>query len=76
MDKSERSNLKDILATLKATQERKRRLQKKLSAIGRQLRYDDSIAEIKLQEYLEVNESLRGVRIYEAQLCWLKNRMV
>jgi len=54
--------------------EKRRRLQNKLRLLGRELRYNDMTPD-KLDEYQKVNEELRIVRIFEAELTFAKNTL-
>lgn len=66
---------KDASGLLKSIREKKRRLCKKIAVLGRKLRYDDESKEAYINEYLDVNDQLKAVRIYEAELCHTVNRL-
>lgn len=67
--------IKDASGLLKSIREKKRRLCKRIALLGRKLRYDDESKEANINEYLEVNDQLKAVRIYEAELCHTVNRL-
>lgn len=66
---------KDTSGLLKSIREKKRRLCKRIAVLGRKLRYDEQSKEENITEYLEVNDQLKAVRIYEAELCHTVNRL-
>lgn len=65
----------DLQATINALMLRKRRIQKKMRTLARQLRYNEGIDHDMVTLYQKLNEDLRKVKIFEAEFCYKKHML-
>jgi predicted nucleic acid-binding protein len=64
-----------LKATIQSLRDRKQRITNTMSVKARYLRRNEGIDYDAINDYLKLNQELRTIKIYEAELVYLKNML-
>lgn len=69
------SSKSDLNATIASLNFRKARINAKMRALGKKLRYDEKMDNRDLDEFQRLNQELKDVKLWEAELAYTKNML-